>query len=184
MIIGLTGKNAAGKGEAAAHLERKGFSYFSLSDELREEATRLGLSHERDTMIRFGTELRSKHGVGYLASKVNEKILALKKQVKDKFVIDSIRSPGEVLELLKNSDFMLIGIEADSKLRFDRMKKRGRSGDASTIEEFLAHEGKENSSNASGQQLDACLAHAKIKIENNGTLDQLFKKMDAVAGGF
>ncbi|OGX06545.1 MAG: hypothetical protein A2Z88_08940 [Omnitrophica WOR_2 bacterium GWA2_47_8] len=184
MIIGLTGKNAAGKGEAAAHLGRRGFSLFSLSDELREEATRQGLPHGRETMIRLGTQLRSKHGAGYLASKINEKIMALRKQGKSDFVIDSIRSPGEVKELQKNKDFTLVGIEANPELRFERMKKRGRGGDASTFEEFNSHEQKENTSNASGQQLDACLSMAQKKVENNGTLDELYKKMDKVAGGF
>ena len=35
MIIGLTGKNASGKGEAAKFLESRGFHYHSLSDVLR-----------------------------------------------------------------------------------------------------------------------------------------------------
>ena len=43
MIIGHTGKNAAGKGELANHLKSKGFVYFSLSDALRDEATKQGL---------------------------------------------------------------------------------------------------------------------------------------------
>ena len=183
MIIGLTGKNAAGKGESAKRLEKKGFVCLSLSDELREEATRQGLSHERETLIALGTEIRSKHGAGYLASKINEKIEKLRSQGKDKFVVDSIRSPGEVDELRKNMDFVLVGIEAEPRIRFERMRRRARGGDALTFEEFLSHEGKENTSNASGQQLDRCLSMANKIVDNNGTLDELYKKMDAIVGG-
>ena len=36
MIIGLTGKNGSGKGEVAEFLKKRGYTYFSLSDEIRE----------------------------------------------------------------------------------------------------------------------------------------------------
>ena len=60
MIIGLTGKNAAGKGEVAEYLKKKGFVYYSLSDVIREEATEKGLEHSRENLINLGNELRKK----------------------------------------------------------------------------------------------------------------------------
>jgi len=39
MIIGLTGKNASGKGEIARFLQERGFTFMSLSDVLRDELT-------------------------------------------------------------------------------------------------------------------------------------------------
>jgi dephospho-CoA kinase len=39
-VIGLTGTIASGKGTLAEFLKGKGYSYFSLSDILREEATK------------------------------------------------------------------------------------------------------------------------------------------------
>ena len=35
MIVGLTGRNASGKGTVAAWLESQGFGYTSLSDAIR-----------------------------------------------------------------------------------------------------------------------------------------------------
>ena len=118
MIIGLTGKNAAGKGELAEYLKSKGFVYFSLSDALRDEATKQGLDHSRDVLIKLGTEMREKLGNGILASKINETIAELKN--KD-IVVDSIRNPGEIEELRKNNNFILIGVHTDSKIRFERL---------------------------------------------------------------
>src|SRR3989338_2935043 len=127
MIIGLTGKNAAGKGEVADYLKTKGFTYFSLSDELREEATKKGLSHERETLISLGNILRKQNGPEYLAKKINEKINSqLKIKKNQNFVVDSIRSPYEAKELMKNKDFLLLGIVASPKLRFERLLERGR----------------------------------------------------------
>lgn len=175
MIIGLTGKNAAGKGEIAKHLQSKGFVYFSLSDALREEATKMGLDHSRNTLINLGNELRKKFGNGILAKRINEKI---KKSAKKNFVIDSIRNPGEIAELKKNEGFLLVGVVTDEKLRFQRLLKRGRLGDAATFGEFKKQEDKENNNEASGQQLDRCLEMADKHISSNGTIEQANKEFD------
>lgn len=175
MIIGLTGKNAAGKGEIAKHLQNKGFAYFSLSDAVRDEATRQGLDHSRDTLIRLGTEMREKYGNGILAKRINEKTSKL--QNKD-VVVDSIRNPGEIKELRKNDGFILIAVHTDAKIRFERLLKRGRIGDAKTFKEFLEHENKENNNKGAGQQLDKCIEMADTIINSNGTIEEANKDFD------
>lgn len=179
MIIGLTGKNAAGKGEIAKHLQGKGFVYFSLSDALREEATRQGLDHSRETLIRLGTEMREKFGNGILAKRINEKISKLKNQDKNNFVVDSIRNPGEIKELRKNKEFILVAVHTDAKIRFQRLLKRGRAGDAQTFEEFLEYEKKENNNEGAGQQLDKCIEMADTVINSNGTVEEANKDIDS-----
>jgi dephospho-CoA kinase len=178
MILGLTGKNAAGKGELASYLKSKGFVYFSLSDALRDEATKRGLDHSRDTLIRLGTEMREKHGNGILAEKINEKISKLKNQGKTNFVVDSIRNPGEIEELRKNVGFILIAVHTDAKIRFERLMKRGRAGDAQTFKEFMEHEKKENNDEGAGQQLDKCIEMADKIINSNGTIEEANKYLD------
>jgi dephospho-CoA kinase len=180
MIIGLTGKNAAGKGEAAKHLQKRGFQYFSLSDELREEAARHGVGNSREELIAFGTTVREKYGTGYLASLINEKIAKLRQKDVQKFAVDSIRNVGEVKELEKNDDFDLIAIEADTQLRFERMRKRARLGDPSTFEQFLVLEEKENAKTGAGQQMELCIEMAAHTIRNNGTLEELHAKVDKI----
>ena len=176
MIIGLTGKNAAGKGELAEHLKSKGFAYFSLSDALRDEATKQGLDHSRDVLIKLGTEMREKLGNAILAVKINEKIRQL--QNKD-IVVDSIRNPGEIEELRKNNNLILIGVHTDSKIRFERLVRRGRVGDSKTFEEFLEHEKKENNNEGSGQQLDRCMGMADKIINSDGSIEEANKDLDS-----
>lgn len=180
MIIGLTGKNAAGKGELAQHMKSKGFVYFSLSDALREEATKRGLDHSRNTLISLGNELRKKYGNGILAKRINEKI---KNEKGRDFVIDSIRNPGEIGELRKNKGFLLVGVVTDEKIRFQRLLKRNRLGDAATFEEFKKHEDLENNNEASGQQLDKCLELADKHISSNGTIEEANKEFDEWVSG-
>jgi len=175
MIIGLTGKNASGKGEAAEYLKKKGFEHHSLSDALREEAAAKGIEPTRDNLINLGNQLRKEFGAEYLAKKINKKIQA--SHLED-FVVDSIRNPHEIEELRKNRDFVLLAIDAPAELRFERLLKRGRLGDAATLEEFKKQEERENLKNDSNQQMDKCISMADKSIINDGALEQFHRKIN------
>ena len=179
MIIGLTGKNAAGKGEAANYLKSKGFIYYSLSDVIRDEATKRGIEHSRDNLIKIGNELREKFAPNYLAQQINAKIREiLRNNSKQNFAIDSIRSPFEAKELMKNKDFTLVGIDAPIGTRFKRLVERNRIGDAKTLEDFKKQEQRENLKSDTNQQLDATFGMAKEIISNNGALEEFHTKID------
>ena len=62
MLIGLTGRNASGKGEVARYLQEKSFGYYSLSDVIREVIRSRGLEPTREMLIRTGNELRQHFG--------------------------------------------------------------------------------------------------------------------------
>jgi|SRR3989344_3728158 len=179
MMIGITGRNAAGKGEVANYLKTKGFVYYSLSDVIREEATKRRLEHSRANLINLGNELRKKFGPDYLAQQVNKKIKNLLKNKKNQnFVVDSIRSPYEARELTKNKRFTLVGIDAPVELRFKRLLERNRIGDAKTLEEFKQQEQRENLKSDTSQQLDATFGMAKKIIVNDGSLKELHKNIN------
>jgi len=179
MILGLTGKNASGKGETANYLKSKGFIYYSLSDVIREEATKRKLGHSRDHLINLGNELREKFGPDYLAKKISNKInQQLKKNKTQNFVVDSIRSPFEAKELMKNKNFILVGVDAPIELRFRRLLERNRAGDAKTLEEFKKQEQRENLKSDTNQQLDKTFKLAQEVILNDGTLKELYKKIN------
>ena len=175
MIVGLTGKNASGKWEVANYLKERGFVYYSLSDVIRDEATKRNLEHSRDNLINLGNELREKFGPDVLAEKINEKIRA---SHVDDFVIDSIRSPFEAKKLMKNNDFILVGIDAPAEVRFKRLLERNRLGDAKTLEEFKEQEQRENLKSDTSQQLDKTFEMAQKVIVNDGSLEELHKKID------
>ena len=179
MIIGLTGKNACGKGETASYLKSKGFIYFSLSDVVREEATKRGLDHSRDNLIKIGNELRKNFAPNYLAQQINLKTAEiLKNNPKQNFAIDSIRSPFEAKELMKNKDFTLVGVDAPIETRFKRLLERNRIGDAKTLEDFKAQEERENLKSDTNQQMDGTFKLSQEIIRNDGSLEQLHIKID------
>lgn len=173
MIVGLTGPNASGKGEAAAYLRSRGFIYHSLSDILREEGEKAGVEPSRKNLIKLGNELRRKKGPSILARRVMANLVEARDNI-----VDSIRNPAEVTELRKVKDFVLIGIDAPAEVRFKRSMERKRPGDAPTLREFIESEEKENKEGVENQQLKKCLEMADIIIINDSTIDELHRKID------
>ncbi len=173
MIIGLTGANASGKGEAASYLKSKGFEYYSLSDILRGNAKAMGIEPSRENLIKLGNELREKNGPSVLADLAGKNI-----KNKNNCVIDSIRNPFEIKALKKLNDFILIGIDAPMEMRFKRAVARNRHGDPKTLKEFIEKEKKENIPSSTNQQLENCLKLADILIINDSNLENFYKKIE------
>jgi dephospho-CoA kinase len=171
LVLGITGPNAAGKGEVSEYLRYRGFAVHSLSDIVREEAAKRGLPPEREHLIRIGTLLREEGGLGVLA----ERLLP---RLGGRDVVDSIRNPAEVESLRRVPGFVLIGVDAPVELRFARSRTRARPGDPESFAEFAARERQENSVNPAGQQLRATFALADRIVDNDGDLDGLHLKVD------
>lgn len=170
-LIGLTGTNAAGKGEVSLYLKTKGFAALSLSDVIREHLQKRGLDATRDNLIAAGNSLRRRYGADILARRVMKK-------VRGNAVIDSIRNSREVAFFKRQPGFVLAAVDAPVELRFERAKKRGRQESAATLEEFVAKERQEMTGSRTGQQLGRCLERADVTIINDGTLAELRRKVD------
>lgn len=173
MIIGLTGKNGAGKGEVAEILKKSGFIYHSLSDVIRDEITKRDEAITRERLIEVGNELRHKGGAAVLANR----ILAVLDPEKN-YVIDSIRNPAEVQALTHRTDFFFVNVSASQKTRFERTKARKRENDPSTFDEFVRLEKKEETSDDPlKQQLNQTIALADYEVSNNSSLEDLAKRV-------
>jgi len=176
MIIGITGKNGSGKTAVSEYLKSRGFEYHSLSDAIREEIRKRELQITREVLIEVGNELREKFGPGVLA----ERLLPCLERDQN-YVIDSIRNPQEVDALKKRSDFTLLALEAEQATRFERSRIRGRENAAQTLKQFAEEEARElDSNNPASQQLNATRQKADLVITNNGTLEELHRRLDAV----
>jgi dCMP deaminase len=173
VIIGLTGRNGAGKGEVAKFLEEAGFQYFSLSDIIREEIRKTRRHVTRERLIEVGTRLREREGLGVLAERT------LKKLSSDRnYVVDSIRNPAEVKVLRRRDDFFLLNVAAPRPVRFQRVKARKREKDPRTLSEFIRLEEREfRGENPAGQQLLATEKLADVALPNASTLEALREKI-------
>lgn len=171
LIIGLTGENCGGKGLSAEYLKKKGFYYLSLSDFIREELAEENAEITRESMIAKGNDLRARFGPGILAQR------AIQRMEKDRnYIVDSIRNPGEVRELKKLRNFVLVHVYAPPEIRFARMKARGRESDPQTFEAFQKIE--EAEMKKEGQNLGETIGMADRKIENDAEVQDLYDKWD------
>ncbi len=170
-LIGLTGSNGAGKGAAAEFFMSRGYAFLSLSDVLRDELFREGIPETRDALITKGNELRRIFGPDVLARRTLVKIAG-------PTVIDSIRNPAEVAALREQPGFILLALDAPAALRFRRVSRRGRNESAATLESFLQKEEEEKSGDPAAQQIHTCLTLADRTIINDGTLEDLHRRLE------
>lgn len=177
IIIGVSGPYASGKGEVLSLLSARGFVCLSLSDVIREEMAQRGRPQTRDEMIRTGNALREKEGPGALASRVVTEL----RQDRN-YAIDSIRHPAEV-SVLRGAGlrFVLIWVEAPEDLRFQRLRKRARPGDPTSLERFRELETSECLAGSDvAQDLEGVRRLADVTISNDGGLGELEQKVQAV----
>src|SRR5947207_7654272 len=173
MLIGLTGRNASGKGEVARYLQKKSFYYYSLSDVIRDEIRARRLDPTRELLITVGNELRQRYGANILAERILAKI-----EDDKHYVIDSIRNPAEVDAFRAAKHFKLIRIEASSQVRFERILKRRRESDPSTFDEFIELENREAEGDDTSQNLVKVELMADYSLLNDGALDKLYPQID------
>jgi dCMP deaminase len=173
MLIGLTGRNASGKGEVAKYLQKKSFYYYSLSNVIRDEIRLRGEEPTRDRLIIVGNELRQRYGANILAERILAKI-----EDDKHYIIDSIRNPSEVEAFRAAKHFKLIRVEAAPEVRFQRIVSRQRESDPRTFEEFLALETREAEGDDTSQNLVKVELMADHTLTNEGALERLYAQID------
>lgn len=176
MLIGITGTDGAGKGVIVEYLvEKKGFAYYSARQLWVDEINRRGLEAKRENMRIVANDLRRQHGNDYLVAAYVEK---MKEEGVENAIIESIRAIAEA-ETLKRHGGILIAIDADQRLRYERIVGRASESDRVTFEQFAAQEALEmNDPDPNGMQKEKVMQMADYTIMNNGTLDELHVQIE------
>lgn len=179
LIIGITGAFGSGKSTAADFLKDFGFVKISLAQFLEEELEKQEEKKiTRKLLQDLGNQLRDKHGAGILAEKALE--LINKKAIK-KAVVEGFRNRLEIEEFRKHSDFKLIGIVVNRKIRFERLQKFERREKLNwKLFNKLDNRDLGVEEGPKGLQVAICLALSDVFIENNGGLDELKSKIQDV----
>ncbi|MFA5926925.1 MAG: AAA family ATPase [Patescibacteria group bacterium] len=172
MIIGIVGSIASGKDTVLDYLRGKGFRAVSLSDVLRGIMRSEGEEIDIPNMTRYGNNLRNEKGHGYLTQKALEEI------GDSDAVITSIRQVGEIEVLRQRSDFVLVKLDAPIEMRLDRIIKRGREGDIKNMEELREIEAKQADGKEGAMNMNRCYELADIELINDGTIEELYAKVD------
>jgi dCMP deaminase len=178
ITIGITGTLGAGKGTIVDYLVReKDFVHYSVRAFLTEEIQRRGLPVNRDSMTAVGNDLRAQHSPSWIVEQLYDQAHTSGKNC----IIESIRTPGEVEVLRGKPNFYLFAVDADPKVRYERVVLRGSETDHISFDTFLANEQREmDNADPNKQNLAYCIAHADYRFDNGGTIEQLNEQVRAV----
>ena len=171
LIIGITGTLGAGKGTIVEYLvTEKGFTHFSVRGFISEEIERRGMIVNRDSMVIVANDLRAANSPSYIVDQLYEQARSTGKNC----VIESIRTPGEVVSLKTKGDFHLLAVDADAHTRYARIKARQSETDMISYETFVQNEAREmTSDNPNHQNLRKCIEMADYVFNNDGTVRDL-----------
>ena len=173
IIIGIIGMPAAGKGTVAEYLASTHHAHkLRFSDALNTILERLNTERTRDNLIRLSEVIRETCGEDVLARSI---LIGIEKTESSLIVIDGVRRESDI-ELFRGlPNFKLIAIDTDIQIRYERAKKRAEKPEEAnqSFEDFAALD--KRSTEVSTAEL---MKKADARIDNNGTLDQLYAQID------
>lgn len=178
LAIGLVGKNGSGKTTVSKYLQDSyGGKEHRFSRILMDILDRLYLPYERTYLQKLGKSLRAELGPDVIANAFKKD---LEKEQSDLLIVDGIRYENEVALLKSFENSCLIFVTAPLEIRYERSVARREKGEGKiTYEEFLENEEAETE-----KRIERIGKGADYIIDNSGTLDELFKKVDEMMGGF
>jgi len=177
IIIGITGTIGAGKGTVVDYLVKNmGFIHFSArEDVINKEIEKRGLPITRDNMILVANDLRKNYGPSYVA----EELFKMAQNSNKNCVLESLRTVGEIESLKNKGKFFLFAVNADQKKRYNRVQERKNlQSDNVSFEKFVEQEKTEMSADDPNKQnLSKCIEMADYVFDNNGTFEELYKRV-------
>lgn len=178
IIFGITGTLGAGKGTVVDYLvKEKAFVHYSVRQFLINRLESEKKEVNRDTMVALANALREKHGADYIARALYEKAA----ENNTNCIIESLRTVGEINALREKEGFFLLAVDADAKLRYQRINLRKSETDNISFEEFVANEKREmQNDDPNKQNLKNCIEMADYQIDNNGSINALHQKVEEI----
>lgn len=192
-LIGVAGTNGSGK-DTIGHIlaEHYGFLFITVTELLREECRKRGLSVERENLRMVSAEWRRQHGTGVLVDKAVEAFRNLPDADRYRgLVIASLRNPGEN-DRVHEMKGVVLWADAEPKVRYERIQKnaahRDRAEeDTKTFEEFIAEEEAEmhapEGADAAMLNMSAVKEKCDLFVENNSSNLDVFRKQVATVLG-
>ncbi|MFH0849302.1 MAG: AAA family ATPase [archaeon] len=140
-ILAVTGLPGAGKSMFCEAVQALGYTVFSCGEVVKEETKKRGLPVTASNMAMVSLDIKKREGAAGVSKRLMSKIQTSKSEI---VAVDGVRSPDE-FELFKtlSKNVIMTAVHAAPKIRFDRIRIRGRQDDTKTLEEFNARDQRE-----------------------------------------
>jgi dephospho-CoA kinase len=174
-IIALVGPLASGKDVTKKYLESKyNAQSLKFSQIFRDILNRLSIENNRENLQNVSTVLRQLFGEDLLAKAIVKDLENCDSPI---VILDGVRRMSDIEYVLKLENFSLISIDADQQTRYERLIKRNENeGDSKkSYDEFLNDHNKE-----ADREVPIVMQQAKYSINNDGTFEDLYKKIDEI----
>jgi dephospho-CoA kinase len=169
LLIGLTGPFGSGATSVARLLKKKGFQHIEpheiIKREMKLEPESVPKDDRRKLYQDAGNKLRKKKGLGYLVTAA----LAERADKSKPTVVDSLKNPAEVQELLRQPNSCVVAICADEEIRWNRVYKDGKYEKRRAFERDDHRDKYEP--DRYGQNVRSCVDLADILIVNEEQYD-------------
>ncbi len=175
IIFGLVGPIASGKDTVKKYLQQKyraeGCRFSTI---LRDVATRISLPNSRENLQVLSTVLRRQFGEDILAKAIAKDASNFDRDV---VVVDGVRRMADIKHLSELPNFSLLGVDADPKIRYERLVKRNENvgDDKKTYDQFLKDHEYETE-----LEIPAIMKKAKYSLDDNGNFDDLYRQIDKI----
>ena len=172
-IIAVLGEKLSGKDTIAQYLvEKRGAFHTRFSQILDEILFTLNLPVIRRNENDLGYALREKFGTDVLSNALMHRV---KNSNADLIVMNSFRFQEE-FDAAKAIGAKFIYVTAPRDIRFERTHNRTEKGDTETSPEIFEQQETE----VYETNVPALGAQADFKIQNTGTLEDLYKQIDHI----
>ncbi len=175
IILGLVGPIASGKGTVCEYLQEKNKAQtFRFSSMLRDVLDRFYIEQSRKNMQALSSSLRETFGDELMAKTIaNDTTNSTNKFI----VLDGVRRLPDIKYLKEIKGFYLVAINAEQKIRFERIIKRDENTDDTkkTFEQFQSDELQE-----AEVQIKEVADTAQFHIDNNGSIEDLHQQIDKI----
>lgn len=176
IVLGLCGENGSGKETFVQLLAKmaanKTIDHIKSSDFLKETLDLWDIPSTRSNLQNLAIIMDNQYGKGSVSKAIYKKMIDSNADI---VIFDGVRWGTDLEVVRRFPKSYLIYITADSKTRYQRLKKRNEKigEDTTSYLQFLTEEKAKTEVFIS--QLSA---GADLKIENNGSLDDLEQKVE------
>jgi dephospho-CoA kinase len=175
IIIGVAGEMGAGKGTITTYLMQQYHAQnVRYSAILQDILRRLNIPYTRENLAQLAESLRGAFGAEILSRALIADIMHSDTHV---IVVDGIRKEGELAVLRELEGFTFIFVDADMRVRYERITQRNEKVDDAqkTFEEFQRdHE------RAADRDVPSLKSQAQFVIDNNHDIAQTHAQIDVI----